>query len=531
MSTAAASPLSSDEIDSWLSLLPYASEQERTEIEEHLTALAGLDPLSRYAADPLAFVRDHWPAVRLYDRQQEVLLAVRDSPRVYLSSAHQMGKDFTAALAAVWYFSAHPVCRVVATSVKDDHLRILFGEVTRFLETASPPLLARKGGRLLASHREVRKLTPAGTPCPISYLRGCVSERGEGMAGHHAPATLFIADEASGVDDAVEERTDSWAKRSLVFGNPYPCENFFKRAVQSGGGTNARVLRLRAEDSPNVRLALEQQARGEEPTGGEVVPGVISWAEYLDRRSRWDPAKQAAGLDAVFYEGPSLKLFPPDRLAQSAANAARLAGTKRKAKAAGVDPGEGAAETALYAADELGVVDELCVRTPDTSDIPALIIGFLEKNGVPDHMCLMDRGGGGKQAYDQLRKMGRRVRTLAFGSPPAVDGRTKDAAVEQAAYKNVRAQMYGELSDLIAAGFAIPAHMRELLRQLAAVPRLRDGEGRLWLPPKQARGPGGREMTMTQLVGCSPDRSDALVLAVHALLHPERKSQAGAWAW
>lgn len=292
-----------------------------------------------------------------------------------------------------------------------------------------------------------------------------------------------------------------------------------------------KVLTIAALDSPNVQRELMRRQGVPEDALPPEVPGVLSWAEYQARLATWDEERRCVGLEARYYEGPSLKLFPPDRLAASAANAARLAGTKRRAKAAGVDPGEGAAETALYAADELGVVDELCIRTPDTSDIPALIVGFLEKNGVPDHMCLMDRGGGGKQAYDQLRKMGRKVRTLAFGSPPAVDGRTKDAAVEQAAYRNVRAQMYGELSDLIAAGFAIPLHMQELRRQLAAVPRLRDGEGRLWLPPKQARGPGGREMTMTQLVGCSPDRSDALVLAVHSLLHPERKAQAGAWAW
>jgi hypothetical protein len=36
------------------------------------------------------------------------------------------------------------------------------------------------------------------------------------MAGHHAPHTLVIIDEASGVDDAVYHYVDTWAKRKLL---------------------------------------------------------------------------------------------------------------------------------------------------------------------------------------------------------------------------------------------------------------------------------------------------------------------------
>ena len=114
-------------------------------------------------------------------------------------------------------------------------------------------------------------------------------------------------------------------------------------------------------------------------------------------------------------------------------------------------------------------------------------------------------------------------------------------AEEKYAYRDRRAEMYGMLSllmdpDANPRGFAIPnevqghepvgglvdePHFRykELHRQLAVVPKFYD-QGRLFLPPKNPK-PGrvneSREVTMHGLLGCSPDESDALVLAVYGL--------------
>ncbi len=91
----------------------------------------------------------------------------------------------------------------------------------------------RKGGPLIINHRDVKKLVD-GKECKISYLRGMVSEKGEGMAGHHAAHTLGIIDEASGLEDIVYTQMGTWARRILAIGNPNPCQNFFRRAVKEG---------------------------------------------------------------------------------------------------------------------------------------------------------------------------------------------------------------------------------------------------------------------------------------------------------
>lgn len=123
--------------------------------------------------------------------------------------------------------------RVVTTSVKDDHLRVLWGEIGRFIRTAKYPLEAEKGGPLLINHRDIRKRV-CNMVCPISYMRGMVSERGEGLAGHHANASLIVIDEASGIDDEVWIQAQGWKKKALVFGNPNQTTNFFKKAIDEG---------------------------------------------------------------------------------------------------------------------------------------------------------------------------------------------------------------------------------------------------------------------------------------------------------
>lgn len=190
--------------------------------------------LQRFQRDPVALQRLLWPSVYHYDKQREILDSVVNNFQTYVCAGHELGKDYIAGYVALWFFLTHHPCRIVTTSVKDDHLRVLWGEIGRYIATSKYPLLAKEGGPLIVHHREIRKVVHKRVDS-ISYLIGMVSEKGEGMAGHHAPHTLLIVDEASGVEDVVmEEARIAWAKRILVVGNPYPTSNFFYKGVEQG---------------------------------------------------------------------------------------------------------------------------------------------------------------------------------------------------------------------------------------------------------------------------------------------------------
>ena len=312
-------------------------------------------------------------------------------------------------------------------------------------------------------------------------------------------------------------------------------------------GLYRRVIRITAEDSPNVRLARAQQALGQAPTGEMLYPGVLPWFDYVKRRQTWDAPRQAIGLDAKFYRGKSVLLYPPNWLDRSerAANDLKrgMIGPRiRRAKAMGVDPAEGGDRTCWTVVDEWGILEQIAYKTPNTNDIIDATIALGTKWAVPPEKWIFDRGGG-KTHADRLRAMrpvSYAVQTVGFGESVLLEpkhGKTplqmrKAQREDKYTYVNRRAQMYGELRELLDPAnenpFGIPDDLYDLRAQLAAIPLLRDGEGRLYMLPK-TRKPGQetRTKTLTELIGHSPDEADSLVLAIHGMLHTRFRPKAG----
>ncbi|MEK0326756.1 MAG: hypothetical protein QQN63_13740, partial [Nitrosopumilus sp.] len=170
--------------------------------------------------DPLKFAKLLWPDVSFYSEQKDIIYSVLENDETVVPAGNMLGKDFVAGFIICWFFMAYEVVRIVTTSVKDDHLRVLWGELGRFISTAKHPLDVANGGPWLCNHHDIRKFRN-GELCKISYTRGMVSKKGEGMSGHHAPATLLVIDEASGVDELVYTSGDTWTARKLIIGNPY----------------------------------------------------------------------------------------------------------------------------------------------------------------------------------------------------------------------------------------------------------------------------------------------------------------------
>lgn len=502
--------------------------------------------------DPIRFCELCWPEVNLYDKQREILYSVRDNYETVVPAGNALGKDFVAALCAIWFFVSRRPARVVTTSVKHDQLNdVLWGEMRRFIDTSAVNL------PIQYNHMHIRQVRRDGSFVPLCELVGQVVNKGEALLGRHLPKdiprTLAIFDEASGIDDTVYASSDTWAHRKLIIGNPYPCSNFFYDGVKEGnkrnpvsdpirGNLHRNVIRIKAEDSPNVQLAFSQIRQGVSPTGEVVIPGVIDYATYANRREIWDEVRQCIGLDGDFYEGTQILLYPPEWLNAAETRADVLEDRRRVAKAIGCDPAEGGDSSCWAVIDELGLIDLISLKTPDTMAVPNTTLALMRKYNVSAERVVFDRGGGGKQHADLLRSKGHRVRTVGFGESPTDPGRfnrhmkTKDHRISidetMYVYKNRRAEMYGLLSEAINPEsdqpFSLPARFTELRRQLSPIPRLYDGEGRLYLPSKNKRSPNSREQTLVEMLGCSPDEADALVLAYFGYVTKPMRRIAGA---
>lgn len=182
--------------------------------------------------DPLHFIEKQWPQYYLYDKQRDIVESFEYNTITVVPSGNKMGKDFIASLCAISMFQRYKECRGITTSIRDDHLRVLFGEMDRHIDSGRFPM-RYPNGNLKVKHRDIRKLVN-NKVCPISYIRGLVSEKTEGFAGHHAQWTFAIIDEASGIDDGVLDQLLTWAQRVLIIGNPLPTTNFFFRMVKEG---------------------------------------------------------------------------------------------------------------------------------------------------------------------------------------------------------------------------------------------------------------------------------------------------------
>lgn len=189
--------------------------------------------------NPFDFKNYLWPHAKFYDKQVQIVNSVwYEAHKTIVPAGNKLGKDYIGGFLALWAFltgGGHGFkteSRVITTSVKDDHLRVMWGEIGRWIQSCREPLEYPKGP-LIINHRDIKKVVN-GKECKISYLRGMVSETGEGLAGHHADYTLLIVDEASGVANQVFTQGDTWAKRMLIIGNPNPTENYFKKWVKAG---------------------------------------------------------------------------------------------------------------------------------------------------------------------------------------------------------------------------------------------------------------------------------------------------------
>lgn len=293
-----------------------------------------------------------------------------------------------------------------------------------------------------------------------------------------------------------------------------------------------------------MRLALAQIARGEEPTGEVVVPGVLSWDEYQKRSKLWSEFEKTVSLNAEFYKGKGVWLFPQDVLKRSLELARTLKQNRipRRARALGVDAAEGGDDSVWTIIDTFGLIFQLALKTKDTNNIPGLTLGLIKEYRLNPENVVFDRGGGGKQHVDRLRAMGYDVRSIGFGesaTEPHQERKTSsirpptaarvDRAESRYVYKNRRAEMYGLTSELFVSeqGFAVPMEFSETLRQLKPLPKQYDGEGRLYLPPKDKPSEGYTGVTIKQLLGRSPDHADSLVLAVFGMLRKPQKVMVG----
>ena len=185
-----------------------------------------VDFIKKYRHDPVSFVKNVFK-VEPDEWQTSFLEAIRDNNRrISVRSGHGVGKSPAASWAMLWYLmTRYPVKVVVTAPTSSQLFDALFAEIKRWVKEMPPAL-----SELLEVKSDRIELRPSPTEAFIS-ARTSRAEQPEALQGIHSDHVMLVADEASGVPEAVfEAAAGSMSGHSAVtvlLGNPVRSSGYF----------------------------------------------------------------------------------------------------------------------------------------------------------------------------------------------------------------------------------------------------------------------------------------------------------------
>ena len=182
--------------------------------------------ITLYRNDPVLFVKevlgvdpDEW--------QKDFLNAVATGERkISIRSGHGVGKSTTATWAMLWFLlTRYPVKVVVTAPTSAQLYDALFAELKRWVKELPQPIQD-----LLDVKQERIELKASATEAFIS-ARTSRAEQPEALQGVHSDNVMLVADEASGVPEAVFEAAagsmSGHNALTILLGNPVRSSGFF----------------------------------------------------------------------------------------------------------------------------------------------------------------------------------------------------------------------------------------------------------------------------------------------------------------
>jgi hypothetical protein len=456
-----------------------------------------------YLLDPVRWVREvlgHVP----WEKQAEILEAVRDHKTTAVKSCHAAGKSFTAADVALWYLHNHPHSIVITTGPTQRQVEgILWREIRSSQQKAKVPL----PGALLTTELKIEDGWQAfGFTAP--------EHDSDKFQGWHSQYILVVVDESSGVSedifDAIDGILTSDESRLLLIGNPTnPSGRFFKEFA-----SGAAKITISAFDTPNfTRYGIierdilnnewQQKITGPLPAPYLVTPGWVH-----DRLKRW-------GRESPLYQAKVLAQFPQSGDDCMIPLYWIEAAIKRQLEP--TDPSEIGVDVARYGADETVIIHRRGARARIVKVIPTCdtmeCAGHVAKALVDTKAtsAKIDAIGIGAGVYDRLKEQGLPVREMQSGA----------AAKERERFANTRAEWYWGLRDRFESGDIDIQDDETLISQLAGIRYHVNSKGQIQIE--------GKEDMKKRGLG-SPDRADAMMLTFANVPVMNSKIRVKAWS-
>ncbi len=440
--------------------------------------------VARVQQDPVGWI-ETFLDVHLWEKQRELIEAVRDCPRVAARAGHGVGKSFAAACTVLWFLYAYYRSKVIITATTWQQVEsVLWSEIRTRVRKAPIAL----GGDLLKTELRL---------ADDWWARGLSTDDPTRFQGIHAPHMLVVFDEAPGVHreiwDAAEGSVSGAHARFLVIGNPTepsgPFYDCFTRNSELW-----RCIHIPCHDHPNV---IENR---------EVIPGSVTRGWVDERRAEW-------GEGNPLYDARVLGQFP----SQGNTTLIPLAWLDGQGAGAAASVGDGAdgddtandwrlgCDIARYGADETVLLARRGMRVErvttrqgaDTMETTGRIAALARELKVEPKRVFVDEIGVGSGVVDRLHEQGLRVTGVNVGA----------GATDKEHFINLRAECYWRLRQALdprsAERLVIGADMAALRAQLTGINYTYTSKGQIKIEEKEA---------IRKRTGRSPDHADALAL-------------------
>ncbi len=452
--------------------------------------------LAKTRADPWAFIGAFFSEAPVFDKQREVLEALRDFDEVLVPSCHDSGKTWTAARALLWFLFSHPQdCIVISTAPTFTQVTdLLWREVASAIGKSKFPLFSTKSGdKILQTKLDMG---------PKWFATGITSDDPVNYQGFHASNLLVILDEADGIKkevwNALEGVLTSGNAKLLAIGNPLDPTSLFASRVKNAVAPKTKVIRITADD------VLPH-------TDGGQNPFLLQRSWVVDKKNTW-------GENSSLYQGKVMAQWPEassDTLIPiSWLLRAKGRSVERGILTYGVDIarfGTNRTVRTLIAGNQL--LWSRATSKEDTVETASRVINDIQS--YEPAMSQIDETGVGAGVLDQVRRqIGKRYQVVGVNNG--------GKAFQQTKYANRAAEMWWAVreafeKDQIGLDMSDPDSVEELINDLNR-PTYSYNRAQKLIIDKYGLPRGTSEFSLNQedRAAASPDRADSFVLAYTA---------------
>ena len=361
--------------------------------------------------DPLYF-SEKVLSVPLWEKEKDILTAIKDNREVSVRSCNASGKTFTASRAVHWWLMSFEDSVVITTAPTFRQVKeILWREIR-----------AAQSGKGLYNESSI-----LDTQINISdkwFALGLSTDKPDQFQGFHSKNLMVIVDEASGVEEAIFEAIDGLKPDKVVLiGNPLRNQGRFADSFKD---PYTKKISISAFDTPNVK---------ENKT---VIPGLITNQDIARIKSRY-------GEDSDVYRVRILGEFPKqdsdvfiaiDEVAKAMEREVRV--MNQWEKKMGVDVARfGDDRTAIIIRQMEKLTRKEITSGQDLMHIAGMVIRIAKEEGVKPVNISIDSIGVGAGVVDRLREQGWAVNATNVA----------ESAKDHEHYLNKRAELYGGVKD------------------------------------------------------------------------------------